>query len=163
MQAKPEGRRTAREQVRSLAKFQMLRLINRRATRANQDHWNARELTHGLHQHEEPTRDPLAEVERHLAPGVDPIANLSEVAFVYGRFTRDLFTGKVRTHNLVWLIVMTLAGIAIFTPFAILAQFTFTSGEIGALVLTLFLTPLALTALALWINVLINFQLPHHA
>jgi hypothetical protein len=163
MQTKPESRSTTREKVRSLAKFQMLRLINRRTARANQDHWSARAISRAPAQPETPPRDPLQEAEQHLAPGVDPIANLNEVAFVYGRFIRDLFTGKLHTHNLVWLIVMILAGIALFAPFAMLAQFTFTSGEIGALVLTLFLAPLALTALALWINVLINLQMPYHA
>jgi hypothetical protein len=174
MQAKPESRSTTREKVRSLAKFQMLRLINRRTARANQDHWSARELTRAETHREEPTRDPMQE-PTHLAPGLpgcrlqaghaglDPIENLTEAAFVYGRFIRDLFTGKLRTHNPIWLIAMAVAGIGLFAPFAILAQFAWATGEIGAMVFALFLFPLALAAIALWMNFIRNLQTPHHA
>ena len=94
--------------------------------------------------------------------GLDPIDNQTEASFVEGLFIRKLFTGKIRTRNPVYLLIMLVVGLLLLLfPLAGL----FAGGKVtqtGAVVEILF------TLLCVWpfgLALLFNFAMsvkPRH-
>lgn len=111
MQQIPESRSATREKVRALAKFQMQRLIGRRSQHIHHGTLAAHEDARSSAQIEPTMVDPLEETESHIPPGLpgyrvapghsgwDPIESVLEIAYLIGKFFRNLFTGRLITHR----------------------------------------------------------------
>lgn len=160
MQQQIDTRSTMRHQVRSLTKFQMLRLIHPGKTPAKspnhletsdfdpQTNWEEKQIlglpgfrTSGTH------------------TGLDPIESASEMAFEIGKFIRMLFTDQLHTHNLFYLIGMSIAGLCLIIPLMFLVVQSRLGGwNDQSIWLGLLFTPLAFGGIALWINVSDNVQ-----
>ncbi len=165
----PTNKNQFRERVRSLAKFQIPGLTRQRKTHVPDNispHGSkSRGIIHG---------ERLSEQERTARPltsglpgyriqpghtGLDPLENAWEVAFLGGKFLRNLFTGKLRTHKPVYLAAMALVGLLLFVPFVVWAvEATLTTWDIEAVLFGVLLLPLAAIGFALWLNVSTSLQ-----
>lgn len=165
-QQPPESRCPMRQKVRSLAKFQMQRLVSRRAARQNKDRFHTPHANPS-HQHFEP---PATESRDATEPpaflglpgyrtqtghtGLDPIESVSEVAFLQGKFIRQLIAGDLRTHNPIYLAAMTIAGLLLIAPFGLgLLASMYGGWTLQTFGLTLLFAPIALVGWKLWIAV----------
>ena len=167
MQQQIDTRSSMREKVRSLTKFQMLRLISRREAHKTQDRLEMRaDSPNPL----EPSEfDPLIDWGMHQIlglqgyrttgthTGLDPIESVCEMAFEIGKFIRLLATGQLHTHNLFYLIGMSIAGLCLILPLIVLvAESRFSGWNDQSIWLGVLFTPLALMGFALWMNVNTN-------
>jgi hypothetical protein len=171
MQQLPESRCPMRQKVKALAKFQMQRLVSRRAARQIKERFHTL-YNNPAHQHFEPSDFESRVATESPATlglpgyrtqaghtGLDPIESVSEVAFLHGKFIRRLITGELYTHNPLYLAVMTIAGLCFIAPFAFCLLASMMSGwNMQNIGLTFALAPLAIIGWKLWIAVNVSVR-----
>ncbi len=176
MQQLHESRCPMRQKVRSLAKFQMQRLVSRRVSSQNQVRFrDARR--HRAHQREESIAfEPRVWTEPPSLlglpgyrtqtghTGLDPIETLSEMAFLQGKFIRLLITGQLQTNHPISLAAMALAGVGLIVPFVFCLLTSMYSGwNEQRLWVTFALAPFALIGWMLWIDLNVSLRGDHRA
>ncbi len=173
-QQPPESRCPMRQKVRSLAKFQMQRLISRRAARQNKDRFRV------PHDHPAHQQIELSDSQSRVATeppamlglpgyrtqtghtGLDPIESVSEAAFLQGKFIRRLITGQLCTHNPFYLAVMAIAGFCLIAPFVLCLLASMYGGwTLQTIGLTLVCAPIALIGWKLIIAVNVSVRGDH--
>lgn len=173
-QQPPESRSPMRQKVRSLTKFQMQRLVSRRAARQNKDRF---ETAHAnpSHQHFEPAAFEAPETTKPQTTlglpgyrtqpghtGLDPIESVSEAAFLQGKFIRQLIAGDLRTHDPIILAAMSIGGFLLIVPFVLCLFASMYSGwTMQTIGLTLVLAPIALIGWKLIIAVNVSVRGDH--
>jgi hypothetical protein len=94
--------------------------------------------------------------------GLGYIETQSERAHMQGRMLRWLFTGKFITHNLIYLLMMTVFGILIGRiPLAMLLTEVFAAGNFQVLYAASFILPYVAIGCALVINAVISLLKPN--
>lgn len=176
MQQPHESRCPMRQKVRSLAKFQMQRLVSRRVSSQNRDRFRA-SRRHPPHRPAESVAfEPRVAVESPSLlgwpgyrtqtghTGLDPIETVLEMAFLQGKFIRRLITGQLQTHNPISLAAMALAGFCLIVPFVFcLLTSMYRGWNVQNLWLTFVLAPFALVGWMLWIDLNVNLRGDHRS
>ncbi len=176
MQQLHESRCPMRQKVRSLAKFQMQRLVSRRVSSQNlvrfrdprrqRTHQRTESIAFEPHVWTEPPSllgSPGYRTQTGHT-GLDPIETLSEMAFLQGKFIRLLITGQLQTHHPISLVAMALVGFCLIVPFVFSLLTSMYSGwNEQKLWLTLVLAPFALVGWMLWIDLNVSLHGDHRA
>ena len=84
--------------------------------------------------------------------GYDPLDQDFELAHMQGVMLRVLFAGRLRTRNLVYLVLLTIVGLVFCLPLVFILGTALTEW-IGALLTLLIFSPSIALGLAIWVNV----------
>lgn len=85
--------------------------------------------------------------------GYDPLDQDFELAHVQGVMLRVLLTGRLRTRNPVYLVLLIFIGLVFCLPVVFIIGSALTERVVGVLLILLFSSPVIALGLSIWVNV----------